>query len=327
LPPRLIAYGDVLVDIVVQIGDFPQPGQDAIVQHASFLPGGSAANCAVTAIRLGVYAKLVGLIGNDLFGNMLRDALAREGLDLTALRHVDAPTAVVISIVDGTSERTLLSFRGAAAAVPYGQASRQLMLAGDCLHVSGYSFQTPYSRETANDLMAEAKKVGALLSLDPSFHFARRVIADYPEVLAGLDFFFPNQQEALLITGTERSAEAARRLCDLGIKTVVIKSGAAGCHILSGLLEMAVPAYPALVVDTTGAGDAFCGGFLAAVLKGCTLEQAAHVGNAAAALVIARPGGHTGSPTILQVQAFAAERDDAMLQDAVTCMIENSTRR
>ena len=94
--------------------------------------------------------------------------------------------------------------------------------------------------------------------------------------------------------------------------------GAAGCLIATDAGTKRVPAYPSeRVVDMTGAGDAFAGGFLTAVLGGCSMEEAATIGHAVAALVIAEVGGQTGAPTVAQLRAFAEARDDARLLSAL----------
>lgn len=316
--PTLVIYGDVLAEISAQVADFPRPGADAIVHDLAILPGGSAANCAVVAARLGASVKFVGMAGDDDFGQMVRRALATDGVDLSALRQADGPTATVIALVDGSGERTFLSFRGAAASVPYGPLPDAILRPGDWLHVSGYSFQTPHSRQTARSLMATAREAGATVSLDPSYLFARQVAAEYPDALTGLDYLFPSAVEAALMTGTEDPAQAAERLRAKGIETVLLKLGSEGCLIASegGLSE--VPAYPPEhVVDTTGAGDAFAGGFAAATLRGCSPEDAARVGNAAAAMVISEVGGQTAAPTLSELRAFAEMQDDARLLAAV----------
>jgi ribokinase len=105
------------------------------------------------------------------------------------------------------------------------------------------------------------------------------------------------------MSGASDPATAAKRLLATGSKTVVVKCGRQGCTIATGQGIIHVPGFPAAtVVDTTGAGDAFCGGFLAATLAGAPLVHAARMGHAAAVYVIGQLGGHTGAPTLAQVE-------------------------
>jgi sugar/nucleoside kinase (ribokinase family) len=295
MPPKLICYGDLCVDIILQADSFPQAGQDSIVRQAAFMPAGSAANCAVTAARLRVSTQFVGVIGRDALGDVLFDDLKSNGVGVEYLRRAQTPTAVTIAVLDANGERTFFSYRGANAS-PYGMLPPDLLGPRDYLHLSGYSFQDEHSRHTSLALMEQARACGATTSLDASFHFARQRPL---EALADLDFIFPNLDEARLLGGTDDLAEAAARIRELGPKTVIVTLGEQGCYIESDQVTMLVPAYPAAkVVDSTGAGDAFCGGFLAGTIWGLNVEQAARVGHLAAVGVIAQMGGHQAAPSL-----------------------------
>jgi sugar/nucleoside kinase (ribokinase family) len=311
LPPRLICYGDLCIDILVQAESFPQPGQDATARHVALFPAGSAANCAVTAARLGVPTQFAGVTGKDTLADVLVSDLRQNGVQIDHLRRADAPTAVTIAILRQHGERTFISFRGSNAQ-PYGPLPPDLIAAGDCLHLSGYSFQDSFSRATALALMQQARVRGALVALDSSFQFAR----DYGSSpgLADLDFIFPSQEEARLLSGVGDPFQAAVRIRALGPKTVVVKLGDAGCLIVSEGVNAYVPAYPVShVADTTGAGDAFCGGFLSGILAGWDVQQAARLGHMTAAHVIRALGGHTAAPSLADLIAFAAQHDPALI--------------
>jgi len=299
MPPTLICYGDLCTDIFAKTDAFPQPGQDAVVEHLAFMPAGSAANCAVTAARLGVFTSFIGVVGSDMLGAMLIDDLKANGVDVTHLRQVDDTSGATIALVGANGEHTFYSYRGVNGSAAYGAIPPDLIQHQDYLHVSGYSFQAEHSRQTALALIRQAKAVGAHISLDPSFHFARQSRDQFSTILADLDFIFPNAEEAQLISGVDDPIEAAAMIRALGPKTVVIKQGSAGCMIDTARGQTFVPAYLVdQVVDTTGAGDAFCGGFLAATLWGWDGADAARIGHAAAARVVGQWGGHAGAPTL-----------------------------
>jgi sugar/nucleoside kinase (ribokinase family) len=315
---KLIVYGDVVVDVLVQISATPHIGQDAIVDHIALMPGGAAANCAVTAARLGTPVEVVGVTGYDHLAHMLVEDLRSHGVGTRYLLQAEGPTAICIDTITKDGERTFYSFRGASARVPYGNIPPDLIGREDCLHVSGYSFQDEYSRETALALMAQARQSGALISLDPSFHFAREFGGLALEVLADIDFIFPNREEARLMGGADDPQEAASAIYARGPRTAVVKLGQQGCYIASPQAHTYVPAYPAAqAVDTTGAGDAFCGGFLTAILWGLGAPDAAKVGHAAAVRVIGERGGHRGCPTLDEVIEFASEHGDEALASAL----------
>ena len=294
---RLIVYGDMMLDIRVNAATFPEPGQDAIVDGLAFLPGGSAANCAATAARLGAQVEFMGITGRDPLPGLLVDDLKKYGVGTRYLREIAGAVGATIAIIGGAGERTFFSYRGAHSAISYGPTPSDLIAPDDIVHLSGYSFQTDASRDTALSLMNQAKGCGARISLDPSFHFARDFALS--EILTALDFIFPNQDEAVLMTGAASPAEAATILRERGAKTVVIKMGRDGCMIESEHTKAIVPAYSCTqIVDTIGAGDAFCGGFLTGILWGLGEKEAAYLGHAAALKVIEQIGGHSGAPTL-----------------------------
>lgn len=300
---KLIVYGDIGMDIFVQVDQLPQAGQDAIASNFAMLPGGAVAHTAVVAAQLGATVTFVGLTGQDQLADLLVADLQRYGVKTNHLRRVEGPTATILAVVDAHGERTMYSYRGVSTTMFYGPLPYDLFKPGDCLHLSGYSFQDGYSRTTALALLAQARAQGAWVALDPSFHFARAFQSEHRAGLGQLDWIFPNLEEAQLMTGAADPQTAAERLQATGIKTVVVKCGRQGCTIATTQGIIHVPGFPAAtVVDTTGAGDAFCGGFLAATLAGAPVVRAAQMGHAAAVYVIGQLGGHTGAPTLAQVE-------------------------
>ncbi len=305
---RLYVYGDLNADICLHARTFPQPGQDSVVDDLAILPGGSAANCAATAARLGVSVELIGVTGQDALSEILVADLAASGVGLAHLQRVEAPPGVIVAIISDPGERTFFSYRGANA-LPVQTETMVRFQGGDILHLSGYSFQDANSRAAATRLMAQARAEQARLSLDPSFQFARDPRA--LTLIGGVDFLFPNEVEARLLTGETDPARAAARLHERGAGTVVLKLGAAGCFLYTAKLQESILAYPvARVADTIGAGDAFCGGFLAGILWGLDEGLSARVGNVAAACVIEQQGGHQGAPRLDEVIARVAHNGD-----------------
>jgi len=299
----LLCYGDLCADVIARTTALPGRGQDATLEELRILPAGSAANSAVTAARLGLPVEFAGLAADDYIADILVRDLEANGVGARHLRRVAGGSGVIISVVDAGGERTLLSYRGVNA-FGYGAVPSDCLAAGDCLHLSGYSFQTPSSRRTALAFMAVARERGALCSLDPSFLFAREARACHLGALAGLDFIFPNEEEATLISGRDDYRDAALALRDLGIRTVVVTLGARGCFVDAAGERALVPAHePTRVIDTTGAGDAFCAGYLAATLHGLSSQSAARVGCVAAAYVVSVPGAHEGAPTLDTLRA------------------------
>ncbi|MCC7207238.1 MAG: carbohydrate kinase family protein [Anaerolineae bacterium] len=295
---RLIVYGDLTLDLCLTANGYPPRGADTAVEDLSLQPGGSAANCAVTASRLGIPVDFVGLTGRDALSDMLVADLQANGVHTAGLRRVDTPPGMVIAVHDG-GERTFFSYRGANGAADYGPLPPDLFTPRDALALTGYSLQAEPSRGTALALIAAARAAGACVALDPSYLFAQGVALD---ALPGLcDVFVPNEVEAALITGEPEPGRAAAALRRAGLGSVVITRGADGCLVVGEDGQVRLPALPVPhLADAVGAGDAFCGGFLAGRLCGLKDRDAAQLGQLAAAYVLAQPGGHAGAPTLAQ---------------------------
>jgi 2-dehydro-3-deoxygluconokinase len=122
--------------------------------------------------------------------------------------------------------------------------------------------------------------------------------------LAHTDFIFPNCDEGRQLTGESEPAAIAAGLGRLGVKTVIVKLGAAGCYVKSAQDSFISPGFAVQPVDTTGAGDCFAAGFLAAICRGQSLADAARYANAAGALATLGLGGADSAPTISQLEAF-----------------------
>ena len=315
-PRPLLVYGDVSVDIGLRIDDFPTPGGDTSASGPRVTAGGSAANFAVAAARLGVGVNLVARVGDDLFSDLLTEDLERHGVGLSAVERTEGPSPLVVALIDPQGQRSFISSRGPAS----GRTSPETYLSGlreaSMVHLSGYSFQDPGSRSVALHLLEEAHRRGMAVSLDPSPLFAE----NYPpesDWLEGVDYVFPNLHEATAITGRSSPGEAARALLGLGAKTVVVTMGADGCLVLDDSGAVRIPAITAFpVVDTTGAGDGFAAGFLAVTMAGGAPVLAGRLGNLVAALIISERGGRTASPSLDEMEDLARSLGDEQLQKA-----------
>lgn len=315
--PCLLVYGDAAVDISLRIESLPAAGLDTAASEPLVTAGGSAANCAATASRLGARVDLAARVGDDLFSKVVTDDLLAHGVGTSAVQVTRGSSAVVIALIDPRGQRTFVSSRGPGAGRIPADLYLPLLEKASMVHVSGYSFQNRGSRSTALHLLEEARRRGVSTSLDPSPLFA-----DHSQGNSGwleeIDYLFPNLHEATAITGLSAPEKAARALGGLGAKSVVITMGADGCLVYDETGSARLPGITEFpVVDTTGAGDGFAGGFLAVILAGGSVRQAGRVGNLAAARIIARMGGHAGCPSVQELRLLADQIGDQMLQEAV----------
>jgi sugar/nucleoside kinase (ribokinase family) len=311
---RLLVYGDVEMDILLKTDSIDPNIRDAKVEDLSFSPGGSAANCAAIAGSLGLPVTFLGSVGSDVWSTPLLADLRKHHVNTEYLKRAAGNTGTCVALVDGLGERKFYSYRGVNESAPLEIPSSMFIKQHYCLHLSGYSFQEPNSRSTASGLLHEAKKQGLVISLDPSFLFARDLGAKGSDLLAQLDLFFPNREEAALISGKNDPAVAAKVLRVMGIKTVVITLGEEGCLLLSDVNDEYIRMEPpARVVDTTGAGDAFCGGFLTGMLNGFSAVNSAKLGSATAAYIITRMGARENAPGMSELLSIIRQNHELEL--------------
>jgi len=311
---KLLVYGDIGMDLLLKTPAWPDSGEDASVEELRYSPGGSAANCAAVASRLGVPTTFLGTLGNDPWGVTLEADLKTFGVDTRLVFRVTGTTGTCVAVVAPNGEKRFFSFRGVNETIPPPLPVEAEWDTVGCLHLSGYSFQSGDSRATALELVDQASRHGIIVSLDPSFLFAQQLRSNPTNLLESVDYFFPNREEAFLISGQADPTLSARWMLDRGVKTVVIKLDREGCLLVSDGVEQFINLkQPGSVTDTTGAGDAFFGGFLAGLLGGFSLPNCCKVGAAAAIHIISRLGAHEHAPTRADIMGIIRMNQDQEL--------------
>lgn len=290
----LLVVGDVITDVVARHRGQLAPGTDTVATIRT-VPGGAGANVACWAAHQGrCEVRLVGRVGADSAAWHERELVAcgvRPGLVVDP----QAPTGTVICLVDAdaAAERTFLTDSGASLRLAPEDWSDTLLDGVARLHLSGYLLFSEPSRALVSVALAAARARGVPVSLDPaSAGFLVALGVDrFLSLVEGVDLLLPSRDEACLLTGLPDAADAAAKL-SRHIPLVVAKQGAEGALVArSGTVVARVPAVPATPRDTTGAGDAFTGAFLAALLMGATPEDAAAEGCRAGASAVEGIGG------------------------------------
>ena len=288
--PAIAVVGSVNLDIVIGVERHPAPGETVLGGDRTDLAGGKGANQAVAAARLGQGVAIVGRVGADAAGGRLRDGLRAEGVDVGHLREdPDARSGVALIAVAPDGENTIIVSPGANGRVGPGDVEAAAGLLG-------VAAVTLVQLEIPEDAVrAAARAAGGTLVLNPAP--ARELDAD---VLGRVDVLVPNSGELELLAGPGDPADAARRLA--GPRAVVVTLGADGVLVVEDDRAEHIGARSVDVVDTTGAGDAFCGALADALARGATVVEAARWGVAAAALSVTRNGAQEGMPTAEMVR-------------------------
>ena len=284
-----LVAGDANVDLLVEGVVDLEVGTEKLASRLELVLGGSSAITAYNLSSLGASVTFVGVIGQDLFGRFTEEKLRSGGVDIAGLRRTqDANTGMTIWH-SRNGKRAGVTYPGTIAMLQAKDIPEDLLKSARHLHVGAYFLQTSLHAD-APDLFAQAKKLGLTTSLDCNYDPAGRWDSNLTAVLRHTDLFLPNESEALMITGKPDAAAAAHDLATLA-RTVVVKRGAHGAYIATDTTGFEVPAIPAKVIDTTGAGDSFNAGFLIEFLKGGNLRSCAEAGVIAGARSVQQVGG------------------------------------
>jgi len=314
-PRRLVFAGEAIVDVVMRVPALPQRGGDALATSAEITAGGGF-NVMAAAARQGLPVRYAGGHGTGQWGDVIRAALAAEGIGLLRPPDQERDTGLDVALVEPDAERTFVTHLGAETVRGPQAWDAVRTEPGDAVYVSGYGLVPPESGPALGDWAASLPS-DVLLFMDPGPLVAQIPAAVLDPVLARCDWLSCNHREAVLLINTGLSgtgsaepavdpAGAARRLLARGAAAnVLVRAGAAGCYVAllasSDVVHVRTPNVTA--VDSTGAGDAHSGVFLAALADGLSSLGAAARANAAAAFAVTRHGPAT-SPTRAQLDAW-----------------------
>jgi ribokinase len=288
--PEVAVVGSLNLDLVVRVARLPGPGETVSGDDVFRNPGGKGANQAVAAARLGRRVAMVGRVGDDDAGRELLGSLEADAVDTSQVRVVaGVPSGIALITVGEDGENQIVVSPGANARLTgddVGQAGAALAAAT----VTLLQLEVPLEA-----VAAAARAAGGTVVLNPA------PVRDLPEeLLADVDVLVPNRVELAQLAGgaePETVAEATRLAGRLPARAVVVTLGADGCLVIVGGDTTHVPAVPVRAVDTTAAGDAFCGGLADALAGGATLEDAARRAVRVAAAACLRPGAQASLPT------------------------------
>lgn len=293
----VVTFGEPLVAGLP--GDpLPIEQSPALRLHA----GGAELNFAIGVRRLGVPSTLVGHVGDDPPGRLIRQVLAAEGVDISRLTVRRRPTGLYLREWLPDHTRRPYYYRAGSAAASFGPADWPADLPGArWLHLTGV---TPALSESCRDACTAAldwaRSAGIPVSFDPNYRPALWDIGTARDALrpliAGCDVLLIGLDEAGLLYGAHTVAEAATMAAALGPQVVVVKQGAAGASAWRDGQLLSEPALAAAATDPVGAGDAFDAGCMAALLAGRPLAHALALGAYCGAKVAEIPGEHAGFP-------------------------------
>jgi ribokinase len=278
----VLVLGSANLDVVVRAERHPSPGETLLGHDLAEHPGGKGLNQAVAAARSGARTAFVGALGSDAAGARLRDVLDDAGIDAAGVAVVSEPTGRALIVVADDGENTIVVAPGANATVtcPTPLPAARIVLA---------QLELPVA--TVVDAFRAARAAGSTTVLNPA------PAAELPAGLLELaDIVVPNEHEAELLGGPAA-------LLAGGSRAVVVTRGGAGVDVHTAAGREHVPPHPVEPVDTTGAGDAFCGALCARLAAGDELAEAVRWASVAGALATTVHGAVPAQPTADAVRA------------------------
>ena len=299
----VVVVGSLNADLVVRVARFPSPGETTAGEEFAIHPGGKGANQAFAAGRLGARVHMVGRVGNDDQGRLLRASLAGAGVDTAALRaDASAPTGVALIAIDAAGQNQIVIVPGANGRLSPEDVERER----DLISSAGLLLlQLEVPLPTVEAAARLGREAGAVVVLDPA-----PAQTDCLRLLPLVDYVTPNESELAALGGTpgrrldrEEAVGLARSLLAWGPRRVVAKLGAEGAICVSADGEEVWPGLAVTVVDTTAAGDVWNGAFATALAEGATEAEAGTFANAAAAISVTRPGAQSSMPARAEVDA------------------------
>lgn len=305
----VVVVGSINQDVVARVARIPAPGETLLADSLVRTGGGKGANQAVGARRAGgADVALVGAVGTDAAGEALRTALAADGIDVSGVVQVEEVTGTALISVDASGENAIVVAAGANAARETLTDTQRAIVASASVVLTQLEIPVALVHDAA---AARAEGAWHVLNAAPSAPFATARDA----LIGATDVLIVNEHEALEVAGVDDLDEAIAALAP-AVRGLVVTLGSRGCLVICGAELAEVPAHVVRPVDTTGAGDTFCG-VLAAALAASgrrpnavdldLLVNAARAGAAASALAVTRTGAQDAVPTADEVAAFRME--------------------
>ncbi len=301
----VLCAGSIVFDTIVRAFDQPRWGTTTLVESIDCRVGGNAANTARALGILGVPVRLVGALGSDEPARFIRRALDQSAVDTSAMVTLELPTAASVVLVNAAGDRQFLHRLGTSAEVFAQPLEFSPLLCDGISHFHLASmFVIPNLRANGAAMLANARLVGLTTSFDTNWDAHGEWMQALEPCLPHLDYLFMNEDEARMITGSSDPDVAAEAVLSRGVRTAVLKLSGRGCAVYTQDSRIVCPAFKVEAQDTTGAGDCFVAGFIAARMEGASLAKAGRFANAVAALSVGKIGATEGVLPVAEVEAW-----------------------
>ncbi|MFC3999744.1 ribokinase [Nocardiopsis sediminis] len=296
--PRIAVFGSINMDLVAYVDTAPASGETVSGSRFAQVPGGKGANQAVAAARAGGDVAFFGAVGDDAFGTQLRTNLVETGIEVSEMRTVPGASGVAHIVVESTGANSIIVIAGANAAMTDVSERDRRLLEGS----AALLLQLELPMEGVIAAARAGREAGVPTVLTPA------PARELPAELIGLvDLLVPNQHEAAAITGEREPRAALAELLKLVPEAIITLGADGSLYGRRGADPVHVPAPRVEAVDTTAAGDTFCGAFAVARAEGRAPEDALRFAAAASALSVQRLGASSSMPGRAEIEEAIAK--------------------
>lgn len=288
----VVGFGALNVDKLYRVKRIARAGEESVITRYDETPGGSAANTIVGLARLGVNVGYIGKIANDKEGEFQLKSLKEENIDITnVIISEEGRSGTVIGFVDENGERALYVNPGVNDTLKFEEINQTYLRNTKFLHLTSFVGKNPFKvQKNIVETLSESK-----LSFDPGELYTQKGFMALRPIIKKSYVLFLNGREQKTLTGKDFQT-GSKILLETGVQIVAVKLGEKGCYVTNGREKYLIDAYQGKVVDTTGAGDAYCAGFLYGLVMRKDLYTCARLGNFVASCKIQKIGSREGLP-------------------------------
>ncbi len=279
MPVDVVGLGTCNVDFINKVSRLAGPDDEVDVEKLILSVGGSASNFTVGLSRLNISTGIIARVGNDYFGQICAKKLIDEGVKTERLLSIDSPTGMVFIAVDPPGERSMYAFMGANAEFKLLKEDIDFIKSSKILHITGMY----------KEVVEEASKYANFLSLNPGTLLSEYGIEGLRKSIERANIIFLNKKEITILTG-ESLDNGAQKLLDIGVEMVAVTCGKDGANLYTKERVIHSPVKETAALDTTGAGDSFAAGFIAAYIKDKKLEECMDFANHVASSCVGKFG-------------------------------------
>jgi ribokinase len=288
----IICFGALNLDRLYMVSRIAGEGEESFILDCKETPGGSAANTAVGVARLQLKTGYIGKVAEDREGKILLQALEDENIHTAGvIVSGRGRSGTVTGFIDKKGERSLYVDPGVNDSLTFKEIDLEYANSTDIMHFTSFVGEKPFN--------AQKRLVGKLsnvkVSFDPGDLYARKGLASLRPIIKNCHITLPNESEIKLLT-KENYRQGSKVLLKEGVEIVAVKLGERGCYVTDGKESHLIKPFRVKVRDCTGAGDAFCAGFLYGLAKNKDLYECGRLGNFVASCCVRKVGARTGMP-------------------------------